>query len=312
MNEPFIFDHPAQAEFMAARREFLGRFLPQWKQKLGLRTVLDVGCGVGYFAASLRDMGFDVTAVDAREANIAEARRRHPGIAFHVADVEDPQLTALGCFDVVLSFGLLYHLENPFRTMRILHALTGKLLLVESICLPQETPLLLLFDEPTGEDQSLHAVSCYPSEGALIKMAFRSGFPYVYRFNEWPQHDNFQRIIGLDRIRTMIAGTTCPLDSPLLDPAVEPMLAASDDLWATDPTGVTKLLRKLGRGLRHRKPKSGTPAQVPSGTRSTHGPANATSQASTHDSADASSRRPATAHEREPENRKETSGPAAE
>ncbi len=316
MTKSFIFDHPAQAEFMAARREFLGRFLPQWKQKLGLRTVLDVGCGVGYFAASLRDMGFEVSAVDAREANIAEARRRHPGIAFHVADVEDPQLVALGRFDVVLSFGLLYHLENPFRTMRILQALTGKLLLVESICLPQETPMLLLFDEPAGEDQSLRAVSCYPSEGALIKMAFRSGFPHVYRFNEWPQHDNFQRIVGLDRIRTMIAGTTVAFDSPLLDPAVEPMLAASDDLWATDPTGVTKLLRKLGRGLRHRKPKSGIPAQVPSGAHatpvSTQGPANATSQASTHDSADGSPRQPAQAHSRESEHRKETRGPAAE
>jgi SAM-dependent methyltransferase len=308
MNESFIFDHPAQADFMAARREFLGRFLPQWKQKLGLRTVLDVGCGVGYFAASLRDMGFEVSAVDAREANITEARRRHPGIAFHVADVEDPQLTALGPFDVVLSFGLLYHLENPFRTMRILQALTGKLLLVESICLPQETPMLLLFDEPAGEDQSLRAVSCYPSEGALIKMAFRSGFPHVYRFNELPQHDNFQRIVGLDRIRTMIAGTTVAFDSPLLDPAVEPMLAASDDLWATDPTGVTKLLRKLGRGLRHRKPKSGTPAQVPSGAHSTHGPA----PASTHDSADASARQRAPAHGRESETRKETRGPATE
>ncbi len=138
--------------------------------------------------------------------------------------------------------------------MRILRALTAKLLLVESICLPQETPLLLLFDEPSGEDQSLHPVSCYPSEGALIKMTFRSGFPHVYRFNELPDHDNFQRIIGLDRIRTMIAGATSPLDSPLLDPAAEPVLAASDDLWATDPPGLTKLLRRVGRGLRHRKP----------------------------------------------------------
>jgi SAM-dependent methyltransferase len=256
MDKPFVFDHPAQAEFMVARREFIGRFLPEWKQALGLRTVLDVGCGVGYFAASLRDMGFEVTAVDAREANISEARRRHPGIDFRVADVEDAQLAALGRFDLVLCFGLLYHLENPFRTMRSLYALTAKLLLVESICLPQETPLLLLFDEPAGEDQSLQSVSCYPSEGALVKMAFRSGFPHVYRFRELPDHDNFQRVVGLDRIRTMLAAATGELNFPLLDPAVEPLLAASDDLWATDPTGVTKLLRRLGRGLRHRKPKS--------------------------------------------------------
>jgi len=255
MAKPFIFDRPGQAAFMSARREFLGRFLPQWKEELGLRTALDVGCGVGYFAASLRDMGFEVTAIDAREDNIAEARRRHPGVDFRVADVEDSQIANLGRFDLVLSFGLLYHLENPFRAMRSWHALAAKLLLVESICLPQETPLLLICDEPTGEDQSLRAVSCYPSEGALIKMAFLAGFPRVYRFLELPEHDNFQRVVGLDRIRTMVAAAAFDLDSPLLGPAVEPVVAASDDLWATDPTGVTKLLRRLSRGLRYSKSK---------------------------------------------------------
>lgn len=255
MAKPFIFDRPGQAAFMSARREFLGRFLPRWKEEFGLRTALDVGCGVGYFAASLRDMGFEVTAVDAREDNIAEARRRHPRVDFRVADVEDSQIANLGRFDLVLSFGLLYHLENPLRAMRSLHALAAKLLLVESICLPQETPLLLICDEPTGEDQSLRAVSCYPSEGALIKMAFLAGFPRVYRFLELPEHDNFQRVVGLDRIRTMMAAAAFDLDSPLLGPAVEPVVAASDDLWATDPTGVTKLLRRLSRGLRYTKSK---------------------------------------------------------
>jgi SAM-dependent methyltransferase len=263
MAKPFIFDRPGQAAFMSARREFLGRFLPQWKEELGLRTALDVGCGVGHFAAALRDMGLEVTAIDAREDNIAEAARRHPGVDFRVADVEDPQVANLGRFDLVLSFGLLYHLENPFRAMRSLHALAGKLLLVESICLPQETPLLLICDEPPGEDQSLRAVSCYPSEGALIKMAFLAGFPRVYRFLELPEHDNFQRVVGLDRIRTMMAAAAFDLDSPLLGPAVEPVVAASDDLWATDPTGVTKLLRRLGRSLRYAKsqPKVETKAR---------------------------------------------------
>ena len=41
----------------------------------------------------------------------------------------------LGEFDLVLCFGLLYHLENPMRTIRHLRALTGQGLLLESMSL---------------------------------------------------------------------------------------------------------------------------------------------------------------------------------
>jgi hypothetical protein len=41
--------------------------------------------------------------------------------------VEDLSLRDIGTVDLVLSVGLLYHLENPFRAIRNFHALTGKL-----------------------------------------------------------------------------------------------------------------------------------------------------------------------------------------
>jgi SAM-dependent methyltransferase len=107
-------------------------------------------------------------------------------VDFRVADVEDPSLAALGTFDLVVCFGLLYHLENPLRALRNIHALTGKLMLLESISVEGENPFLFLLDEPAGADQSLRAVSCYPSEGAIIKMAYRAGFPHVYRLSQPP------------------------------------------------------------------------------------------------------------------------------
>jgi hypothetical protein len=76
----------------------------------------------------------------------------------------------LGWFDLVLCFGLLYHLENPLRAIRHLRGLTEKCLLLESMCLPEEKPSMLLREEPRQEDQSLTDVACYPSEGSLVKM----------------------------------------------------------------------------------------------------------------------------------------------
>ena len=245
MPKPFIFDQALQSELREAKAEFLRRVITPWQSSPGLQTAFDTGCGVGYFSGVLQELGLRVTAADGRAENVAEARDRYPSIDFYVADAEDPSPANFGTFDLILCFGLLYHLENPLRAMRNLRSLTGKLLLLESLCLPDDQPFLFLLDEPLGEDQSLRAVSYYPSEGAMIKMAYRAGFPHVYRFRELPNHDHFRPGVGRVRMRTVIAASLSPLESPLIVAAPEPM--PSGDLWNTDPTGATKIARKLRR-----------------------------------------------------------------
>ena len=248
LSKSFVFDLPLQSEAREAKIDFLRRVIAPWKSDLGLRTALDLGCGVGYFSSLLQDLGLQVTAADARADNIVEARSRFAGIDFRVADAEDASLADLGTFDLVLCFGLLYHLENPMRAIRNLRALTGKLLLLESMAVDEEQPFFLLLDEPEGEDQSMRAVSCYPSEGAMIKMAYRAGFPHVYRFRELPDHDDFRAATGRTRARTVVAASLLPLSSPLIDIAPEPK--PSRDYWTTDPTGITKVLRRLRRNVK--------------------------------------------------------------
>lgn len=245
MSNSFVFDLPMQSESRVARTEFLRRVVASWQPALGLHTAFDIGCGVGYFSAVLRDMGLQVIAADGRAENIAEARRRHPGLDFRVGDAEDPSLSALGTFDLTLCYGLLYHLENPLLAMRNLRALTSKVLLLESMSVPEQQPFLFLLDEGAVEDQSLRAVSWYPSDGAIVKMSYRAGFPHVYRFRELPDHEDFRAAAGRTRSRTMIAASVPALNSPFLEVAPEPKLSA--DLWNTDPTGITKVLRRFRR-----------------------------------------------------------------
>jgi SAM-dependent methyltransferase len=248
LSKPTVFDRPMQSESRDARVEFLRRVITAWKSEHNLRTALDLGCGVGHFSVMLKELGLQVTAADVRPENIAEARSRISGVDFHVADAEDPSLAALGPFDLVVCFGLLYHLENPLRAVRNFHALTGKLMLLESMSVEGEYPFFLLLDEPPGNDQSLRAVSCYPSEGAIIKMAYRAGFPFVYRFRELPDHEDFRAVVGRARVRTVIAASIPPLNSNLVEVALEPK--PSRDLWTTDPTRITKVLRRLRRNFK--------------------------------------------------------------
>jgi SAM-dependent methyltransferase len=240
---PFVFDLEESQRLVEARAGFLRRFVTDFKDRLALRTALDAGCGVGHFSILLQRMGLRVTAFDARPENVEEARRRNLGIDFHVADAEELRPQEFGRFDLVLCFGLLDHLENPLRAVRRLRAMTGKVLLIESVCVLGKAPLLYLRDEAVAEDQALNAVACYPSEGALVKMAYRAGFPAVYRPTRLPEHEDFQGQLGRRPWRTILVAPVSPIQDSSLVLADEPSGRA--DLWSTDPTGLVKMARKL-------------------------------------------------------------------
>jgi SAM-dependent methyltransferase len=235
LSKTFIFDNETYAQICRARANLLQTFLPELQRQLGLRTAIDVGCGTGFFSEFLRDSEFRVTALDGRKENVEEAQRRVGNVDFRHADVEDQSLPTLGLFDLVLCFGLLYHLENPFRAIRNLFALTKKVLIVESMCVPDESSLLYLLDEGNLEDQALNYIALYPSEGCLIKMMWRAGFPYVYSFRNLPDHDLFRDTRSRKRSRTMLVGSQVRLDIPALVPAAEP--GNLFDPWAVPSVG---------------------------------------------------------------------------
>ncbi|MGC2421833.1 MAG: class I SAM-dependent methyltransferase [Candidatus Acidiferrales bacterium] len=238
----FIFDEPHARRFAEARQAMLRPILSDLRERLQIRSVADMGCGVGYFSGFLRDLGFEVAGFDGRPQNIEEAKRRNSGIEFRHADVEDPSIIDLGPYDMVLCVGLLYHLENPLRALRNLSAMAGRLLLIESYATPQKETALYLREEPALDDQSLTSLALYPSESALIKICYKIGFPWVYRFVSFPNHEDFKDCIGRKRQRTMLLASRSPLDIPCLTLVPEPQDLS--DPWQT-PTG--KLLGLWGR-----------------------------------------------------------------
>jgi tRNA (mo5U34)-methyltransferase len=211
----WVFDKPHAVRFTEARQAFLQNLLPNMGPALNLRTALDLGCGVGHFSSFLHRMGFQVTGVDGRPENVEEARKRCSDARFAVANVEDRELSNLGMFDFVLCFGLLYHLENPFRALRNLHAVTTKLALIESICVPDPHPALHLRQETETEDQGLNFVAFYPSESCLVSLLYRAGFESVYGLARLPDHEDFCSTSRLKRLRTMLVASRVQLRSDL-------------------------------------------------------------------------------------------------
>jgi FkbM family methyltransferase len=242
------FDLPHYQRLIDARGRFLLSVLQDLKGRYALETAVDAGCGIGFFSAMLQQLGFRVLAFDARQENVDEARRRHSDISFQAADVENPTVQRLGTFDLALCFGLLYHLENPFLAIRNLYTLTGRILLLESICVPQGEPALFLRDERHCEDQGLNYVALYPSEGALIKMCYRAGFPFVYRFLRSPDHEDFRSCRWAKRRRTVLAASKLALNSPLVALVREPSDAS--DLWNTHWAQARQAFGRLVRFIR--------------------------------------------------------------
>lgn len=228
-----------------ARGETIRRMVRELEPVLNLSTALDAGCGLGFFSKILQDAGLDVHAFDGRIENIEEARTRFPGISFVQGDVENPEIRKLGQFDLVLCFGLLYHLENPLLAIRNLRALSRKSLLLESMCLPDEKPWMLLRAEADLADQSLSDLAFYATEGCLVKMLYRAGFAGVYRVRVLPAHDDFRDTPEHTRRRTVLFASVEKLASLELVALDEP--GESHDPWNKLPIQTPLALRGLQR-----------------------------------------------------------------
>jgi len=209
-------------------------------------TALDAGCGLGDFSSYLAGRGLKVTAVDGRAENIAEAGTRHKDVEFHVVDVESSRMREFGHFDLVLCYGLLYHLENPFKALRSLSELTAKIMLIETMIIPGRWPMAGIVDEAPGEDQGLNYHAFIPAEPALIRMLYYSGFKNVYALSQLPNHEHFRDGIVHKRKRTILAASKSDIRHPMMLRIREPKPTYINDYsrkkWASVAKQIAELL----------------------------------------------------------------------
>lgn len=248
MAQERVFDMPHYRALNTAKIAVLREAVEQWKKQFELKTAWDVGCGVGLYSALLLELGFETRALDGRAHNVEEASRRVPGLNVSVADVEDPAVGDLGSADLVFCLGLLYHLENPFRAIGNLAQITGKMIVIESMCTWDELPILYLREESPFEDQGLRHIAFYPSESCLVKMLYRSGFAHVYRFLHLPDSADFRAAKDQGKQRTMLVASRMEASSQLLAPVREQ--PAQYDPWKIAGVDGGQGGRGAGQGLR--------------------------------------------------------------
>jgi 2-polyprenyl-3-methyl-5-hydroxy-6-metoxy-1,4-benzoquinol methylase len=149
------------------------------------KTVLDVGCNCGFWSIQARLAGAtSVLGVEASAENVEQARfikevTGLDGIDFEVASAYDLSKERHGEFDVVLYFGLLYHLEHPVLGLERLAEVTRELALVDTTIVRDRGPVCHVIPDAVHEQNFSNRLAMVPSRTAVARMLRHAGFARV-------------------------------------------------------------------------------------------------------------------------------------
>jgi len=132
-------------------------------QDLRGKRVLDIGAWDGWFSFEMERRGASVVAVDAtKRTRFLEAKAMLNSKVEHVvADISFLTPREIGYFDIVLFFGVLYHLKHPMLALERVCELATNLACVESF---------VTDDQPTG---------------TIPAMEFYEGTELAGQFDNW-------------------------------------------------------------------------------------------------------------------------------
>jgi hypothetical protein len=170
----------------------------------GALSAVDLACHQGWFSLQLARAGFGrVAAIDARAEHVADAQLLAQIYGLTAIAPRQRDVFALtpqhdGVHDLVLMFGLLYHLENPVGALRIARALTKTACVIETQVVPHLSgmvdwgsyeyvrPLKGCFgiideiDETHAPEASVTGVCLAPSTEGLLWLLRAVGFRDAY------------------------------------------------------------------------------------------------------------------------------------
>jgi 2-polyprenyl-3-methyl-5-hydroxy-6-metoxy-1,4-benzoquinol methylase len=102
------------------------------------KRVLDIACNCGGFstyaakAGAEYVLGVDIEPHYLKQANFIRDTLGLQNLEFQQLNLEDLDPAKHGMFDLVLCFGILYHLESPVLSLKRISAVTSKVLVVDT------------------------------------------------------------------------------------------------------------------------------------------------------------------------------------
>jgi len=144
------------------------------------KKVLELGAGYGDIGAILACMGADVVCVDARVESLNNGRikyRNLKNIRFVQRDLDgDIGGFEEGRFDLLIHFGLLYHIQNVEDNLRSCAKLSDEILIDTEVLDSVEDTIAYLDESGTFWGNSIYGKGSRPSPTFIIRILREMGY----------------------------------------------------------------------------------------------------------------------------------------
>ncbi len=195
-------------------------------QDLRGKRVLDIGAWDGWFTFEMERRGAEVVAVDsARQETFFQAKKLLNSKAeYIVEDVSYLTPKEIGYFDIVLFFGVLYHLKHPLLALERVCELTREMACIETLVIddppqPDAVPSMEFYE--TTELAGQFDNWCGPNTACLQAFMRTAGFVNV-------------QLLGAHDCRAQAVGyRTWP---QVARSGAGPQIVCVENLWTRDHT----------------------------------------------------------------------------
>ena len=186
-----------------ARRTMLMQVLEtRFPEALSDVSALDIACHQGFFSIALAEKLGEVTGLDVNAASLDQASRitaylGRSNVRYVQADIQECDLNTIPPADVVVMYGLLYHMEDPIRLLRRAASLCRDTLVIETQLtafdmvtdiewgdyrqMRSVRGLFALVDDQDNPEGGVTTLATVPSYGALTYLLGQLGFDDIRR-----------------------------------------------------------------------------------------------------------------------------------
>lgn len=157
------------------------------------KRILELGAYNGYIGAYFSALGAEVHCVEGRKENVDNIKKDYPNVTVECADL-DTSFWNFGKWDIIINFGLMYHLEK-FHKEHLINCIENcDLMFFESVIYDSFKPEVYFRNED-GDDQSLSNTGGTPSTSYVENIFNEVGVNYIKysdsSLNNWEHKYNW-------------------------------------------------------------------------------------------------------------------------
>jgi SAM-dependent methyltransferase len=150
------------------------------------KNVLELGCGHGDIGAFFAELGANVLCLDGRAQSVTLANLKHRKVNnFKCLQFNlENDFTEFGKFDLIINFGLLYHLKNVTDHLNYCFKMSDDIMLETAVCDSTDPYKIVFYDENKDIDtNALEGIGSRFSPFFIERIAQENNFEGIRYFS---------------------------------------------------------------------------------------------------------------------------------